>query len=581
MFPEETELQRQRVRIEEQARLAAFGRDVAVALTRGDNLPDMLRHCAEAMVQHLHAAFARIWTLDEGVQVLELQASAGMYTHLDGAHGRVPVGKFKIGLIAQERQPHLTNAVLGDPRIGDQEWARREGMVSFAGYPLLVGGRILGVMAMFARTPLSEETLGAMVSVANGVALGIDRKWAEEELRAQRERFRTLADSIPQLAWMTRSDGYIFWYNRRWYDYTGTTPKQMEGWGWQSVHDPAELPRVLAKFKVAIAGGAPWEDTFPLRRHDGAMRWHLSRALPVRDEQGRIVSWFGTNTDITERMEMEDDLRRTRAELEHRVRQRTAELADANEALQTFAAELQRSNSELEQFASVASHDLQEPLRKIQAFGDRLQAKCAAALGEQGREYLDRMRAAAARMSTLINDLLAFSRVTTKAQPFGPVDLAKEARQVVSDLEGRLQQTDGRVELGELPALNADPTQMRQLLQNLIANSLKFHQPDEPPVVRVEGRILPGGDGAGPLCELTVQDNGIGFDEKYLDRIFQLFQRLHSRSEYEGTGIGLAICRKIVERHGGTIAARSAPGDGATFVVTLPLTPTTPEGGVA
>ena len=253
--------------------------------------------------------------------------------------------------------------------------------------------------------------------------------------------------------------------------------------------------------------------------------------------------------------------------LENRVRERTAELAASTEALG-------RSNRELEQFASVASHDLQEPLRKIQAFGDRLQAKYADGLGEQGREYVERMQASAARMRNLIDALLTFSRVTTKAQPFVPVDLAATAREVVSDLEGRLQQSGGRVEVGSLPTIDADPSQMRQLLQNLVANALKFHKPAEPPLVRVEARLLNGASGNGRTdlrYEIAVCDNGIGFDEIYLDRIFEVYQRLHSRQEYEGTGVGLAICHKIVERHGGSITAKSAPDQGATFLVTLPV----------
>jgi signal transduction histidine kinase len=186
------------------------------------------------------------------------------------------------------------------------------------------------------------------------------------------------------------------------------------------------------------------------------------------------------------------------------------------------------------------------------------------------------MQAAAGRMRSLINDLLTFSRVETKAQPFRPVDLGRVAREVLSDLEGRIEQTGARVEVDGLPTVEAEPTQMRQLLQNLIGNALKFHRPGEPPVVQVHGRpaLAPEGEGdaADPtLCRIAVQDNGIGFDEKYLDRIFGVFQRLHGRGEYEGTGMGLAICRKIVDRHGGSITARSAPGHGATFLVTLPL----------
>ncbi len=255
-------------------------------------------------------------------------------------------------------------------------------------------------------------------------------------------------------------------------------------------------------------------------------------------------------------------------ELETRVATRTEDLGEAVESLR-------RSNRELEQFASVASHDLQEPLRKIQAFGDRLQTRCAQELGEQGRDYLQRVLASAGRMRSLIDALLSFSRITTKAQPFVTVDLMLTAQDVVSDLEGLIERNGGQVEVAPLPTLEADPLQMRQLIQNLIGNGLKFARPGEPPVVRVESRLLEAGnengEAVGERCEIAVSDNGIGFEEVYLDRIFELFQRLHGRQEYEGTGMGLAICRKIVERHGGTITARSAPGCGAKFLVTLPL----------
>jgi signal transduction histidine kinase len=239
----------------------------------------------------------------------------------------------------------------------------------------------------------------------------------------------------------------------------------------------------------------------------------------------------------------------------------------AEAMLSNLARELQRSNRELEEFARIASHDLQEPLRKIQAFGDRLVTMLGAGLSEHGRDYLARMQAAAKRMSTLINDLLTYSRVTTKAQPFVQVDLGRIAREVLSDLETRIEETGGRVALGDLPMIEADPLQMRQLLQNLIGNALKFHRKDIPPVVTVAGE--PGG--YAQTVQLSITDNGIGFDMKYLDRIFDVFQRLHGRTEYDGTGLGLAVCRKLVERHGGTITATSAPEQGATFIVTLPI----------
>ncbi len=240
--------------------------------------------------------------------------------------------------------------------------------------------------------------------------------------------------------------------------------------------------------------------------------------------------------------------------------------------------ELARSNAELEQFANVASHDLQEPLRKIVTFSDRLKTKYGEALTAQGCDYLERMQNAAERMQTLINDLLTLSRIMTKAQPFVPVDLAQVVQEVLSDLEVRIEHTRGQVEVGELCTIDADPLQMRQLLQNLIGNALKFHQDVEPPRVRIYSQLLKGeqqqstGNSAIPaLCQILVEDNGIGFDEKYKDRIFNPFQRLHGRSEYEGTGMGLAICRKIVERHNGSITVQSGLGQGSTFIVTLPL----------
>ena len=200
------------------------------------------------------------------------------------------------------------------------------------------------------------------------------------------------------------------------------------------------------------------------------------------------------------------------------------------------------------------------------AFGDRLKTHAGAALDETGRDYLTRMQKATARMQHLIDGLLQYSRVGTKGHPFEPVPLDEVVADVVSDLETRIEQSGGRVEVGPLPVIEADKLQMRQLFQNLIGNALKFRKPDQPPVVRVVCR--PGTNGC---AEITVADNGIGFEEQYRERIFQLFQRLHGRDEYEGTGIGLSVCQKIAERHGGQLTAQSVPGEGSAFIVTLPV----------
>jgi light-regulated signal transduction histidine kinase (bacteriophytochrome) len=223
----------------------------------------------------------------------------------------------------------------------------------------------------------------------------------------------------------------------------------------------------------------------------------------------------------------------------------------------------------LQQFAYIASHDLQEPLRKIQAFGDRLQARYAEVLDERGRDYVRRMQAAAHRGRRLVTDLLVYSRVATRGQPFAAVDLSQVAREVVADLKERIEREGAQVDIGQLPTIDADAGQMRQLLRNLTDNALKFCQEGTAPVIRIT--CEPAGTPEGKQCQILVEDNGIGFDEKYLDRIFQPFQQLHGPGTYEGTGIGLAICRRIAERHGGSITARSTLGEGTTFAVTLPI----------
>ena len=235
--------------------------------------------------------------------------------------------------------------------------------------------------------------------------------------------------------------------------------------------------------------------------------------------------------------------------------------------LATQRLELERSNAALNEFAFIASHDLQEPLRKILSFGERLQLAAGSRLDGDARHYLERVLDAATRMRTLITDVLAYSQIATSAAPFVPTDLDAIAGEVVADLKMSIVDTGGRVEVGPMPVLDVDAVQMRQLLQNLLGNALKFRRKDVAPVVKLHASMVSGG-----LCKLTVTDNGIGFKPEHGEKIFRMFERLHARAEYPGTGIGLAICRKIVERHGGTIAATSIAGQGTTFNVTLPVT---------
>jgi light-regulated signal transduction histidine kinase (bacteriophytochrome) len=308
----------------------------------------------------------------------------------------------------------------------------------------------------------------------------------------------------------------------------------------------------------ATAARTGWTYECRICRADGAKRWIWFSGRIYTDAAGhdRVA---GVVQDITERKQMEEALRESRDELELRVQERTAEL-------KTYMKKLEESNQALQEFASIASHDMQEPLRKVSSFGNMLKQKYGDSIGEGGKDYLDRMLGATDRMQILLKSLLEYSRVTSRAESFKQVELSTIIREVLSDLEVRIASTGGEVQIGELPTIEADPTQMRQLFQNLIGNALKFHQDGEKPVVKVHR----SDDGSGAF-KITIEDNGLGFEERYLDRIFAPFQRLHGRnSSYEGTGMGLAICKKIVERHRGSITAKSSPGSGAAFIITLP-----------
>ena len=308
---------------------------------------------------------------------------------------------------------------------------------------------------------------------------------------------------------------------------------------------PDDRDRVQWLIADAFATRQPLDFDHGIARPDGGLRTIHCEGVVLTDPEGNVTAMAGTGHDITERLA-------------------------AEHALKVANQELLRRNRELQQFANAASHDLQEPLRKVSSFSELLLTEFSEGLNEEGRFYLERMRDAAMRMSSLIRDLLSFSHATDDGQAYQVVDLGAVMREVLSALEITIKESGARVWAGKLPRTEADPIQMVQLLQNLVSNAIKFTRAGVPAEVHVRGRISRDRSSGVPYCRLSVSDNGIGFDEKYLDRILAPFQRLHAPNEYPGTGMGLAICRRIVQAHGGTISASSRPGIGSTFVVTLP-----------
>ena len=279
---------------------------------------------------------------------------------------------------------------------------------------------------------------------------------------------------------------------------------------------------------------------------DGSLHWVLEIGKAYAGADGKPERMAGILMDITRQKQAEGKLTEN-------------------------GAELLRLNQELQDFTLIAAHDLQEPLRKIQAFGDRLMKSTGSRLNENEQDYLERMQNAAKRMQTMIDGLLSITRVITRAQPYALVDLSQITAEVLSDLEIHIEQSGGTIEVSDLGVIEADPVQMRQLLQNLIGNALKFTKPGSPPLIKLYAKTIAEGAPAAPLVEIYMEDNGIGFDMGLAGRLFEPFQRLVGRSEFEGTGIGLAVCRKIAERHGGRIWVESRLGQGSTFIVTLPV----------
>lgn len=353
-----------------------------------------------------------------------------------------------------------------------------------------------------------------------------------EELSRREAQFRNLAEALPTLCWMAYGDGRLFWYNSRWYEYTGTTLEQMEGWGWQSVHDPEILPEVMERWTASISTGESFEMVFPLRRADGAFRPFLTRIVPIRDEAGSIVRWFGTNTDITGQKEIERELR--------------------------------NANADLEQFAYSASHDLQEPLRTVKVFSQLLSAGAREKLDAESLEYLDNVISGATRMEALIRDLLIYARTTRFEKAAGLTDANRAIHAALTNLKGAVEETGARIDFEPLPTLQVHPSQLELLFQNLISNAIKYRRPGATPAVHIASKKLNG------QWLFSISDNGIGIQARYQEQIFGVFKRLHSGDSYPGTGIGLALCRRIVERHNGRIWVESEPGKGSIFYFTLP-----------
>lgn len=386
---------------------------------------------------------------------------------------------------------------------------------------------------------LLKDRLARVGSAVRGALvrhrLEAQRRKAENLLRESEERFRTLANAMPQIVWTARPDGTYDYFNDRWYEYSGLARDTSPHSAWDTVIEPEDLLQVRLAWADQVASGEPFEAEFRLRcAHDGEYRWHLTRAVAVSDGSGKLSKWYGTTTDIHD--------------------QKLSEQA------------LERSNHMLRQFAYAAAHDLQEPLRNVATAGELLHRRYSGQFDGDADGLLHECVDSTQRMHQMVKDLLAYMKVIDrKSEPAPLVDASHALSAALAKLQGPLQESGAVVVTGALPVLRVHETHMIQLFLNLIGNSVKFRRAAEPPRIQISSEVR------NREQIFRVQDNGIGFDTQYADLIFGVFKRLHLRHEYPGTGMGLAICSRIVEYYNGRIWAESSPGAGAVFYFALPL----------
>ncbi len=524
------------------ARHAVLHAEVSAAVSESEkSTSEMVQICASALLKHLDAAFARIWLLNNESKVLELKASAGLYTHLNGAHARIPVGSFKIGFIAAEQKPHLTNQVQMDERVSDQEWARREGMISFAGYPLLVEGRTVGVMAMFARHPLEEDAIEALESVAPIIAQGIERKRTEDTLRNTQRLIQAIFDNSPAVIHVQDLDGRFVLVNRRFEEVVGLQSREILG---KTSFDlfPQNASSYEASDRQVIETGSVSE-TEELFTTDLGHRVFLTTKSLLSNESGKPYALFGISTEITDRKKAESDLREMQAGLAHLNRVMTVgELTTsiAHELNQPLAAIVMNANAALRWLA----------LDTPNIAKTRDSANLIIRDGERAGQVIARIRS-----------------LLKKAPPSKTsLDVNEFVLEVVDLTEGEMVRNNVRLRLvlgGHLPAVPGDRIQLQQVMLNLLANAIEAMRaiPDRKRSVVITTDIL------NDNVRVAVTDNGPGIDSQAAQHLFEAF----STTKPEGMGMGLAISRSIIEAHGGHLWNEANNRSGATFRFTLPI----------
>lgn len=458
------------------------------------------------------------------------------------------------------------------PELEAQEFPKRLRQVYASGVAYSESNAVAYVDSEEGRNEYIIDYEYAPLLNSNGMVDGVmisaydvtERVRAETALKISEEQFKSIASVMQQFIWTAAPDGKLVYWNQAVFQYSGITEEELEKNGWISIIHPDDRVENLKQWEKSIATGEDFIQEHRFCKKNGDYRWQLSRAVAQKDENGKILQWVGTSTDIHDQITFQETL-------EDLVDARTKDLSKIN-------IELQSSNQDLESFAYISSHDLQEPLRKIQTFISIILDSDYENLSDRGKSYFLRVESAAARMKRLITDLLTYSRTSAVDKDFEEVNLQELLEEIQGDFLDTLEEKNGRISIETMPVISGISFQLRQLFVNLISNSIKFAKEGIPPEIEITRRIVNGEEiettdlyKNQKYVEITIKDNGIGFSQEYASKIFEVFQRLHAKGTYDGTGIGLAICKKIIDKHHGLISAASTAGEGATFKIILPL----------
>jgi PAS domain S-box-containing protein len=527
--------------LNERVRTSTLGTEVALALNAGTELPAMLQQCAELVVRHLDVAFTRIWTINDATQTLELQASAGRYTHLDGPHSRVRVGQYKIGLIAQEKKAHLTNSVGTDPAVSDKEWATREGMIAFAGYPLLLEDRVLGVLALFAQRPLAEDILKALGSVADCIALGIERKRAQTALAESEARFSAAFEASPVFISMMRmSDEKYVLANEAFVNWLGCTREEVLGRSSAELRIWEDLAERRGSWEALRGIGSIRQIESRWRNRRGQVFTILLSAETIK--VNNVPHVLSMALDITQRKQAEIEMGKALG--------REKELSQL------------KSN-----FVSMVSHEFRTPLAIIQSSAELLREFFQKMQPIERDEQLESIIGNTRRMSGMMEEILVLSRLDASKLDFRPsmLDLDTFCHRIVDEV---LSATNHRCPVklslaSALPQAKADERLLGHILTNLLSNAVKYSE------AGACVRFAVKRDSAEAL--LVIRDEGIGISEEDQQMLFTAFHRGANVGSRAGTGLGLLLVKRCVELHHGKVRIESKVGEGTTVTARLPV----------